>query len=714
MNDHFPVPSSSASPPSPAVDSPFISPMVNEGTHHASLKIQRLLAFLRSYWWVPCLTLMLSVSAAVTFLHAFAPPVFVSRASMWEGVKIHLPGDSSLFSEDLQTYLGTQVEALKSPKIQGLALASLLAADANAVPRNRQGKPLQVDVQIGVAPKSAIFLIEATSHDPDYTQRFLDALMNQYLDYKRSLRKGVSGGTLASITEQVEAQERALHTAQANLAVFQQSNNLAILEEQGKIAGAYLSKLKTQFSDLRSESQLLAATALEQSSIGPSRTNAEMELFEAMRRTSAPSPSGTSSEHLTASQEVEVLQAQREILSRNLRPKHPRIVRLDAEIAKGQRLQQMFRRQCDNQLIAARQAVEMRINNVLAAIKEWETNLIEANRLIAESERLKLNVTRVQTLYERLAMLQQNVGFGGNIDQESFAILEPANPAKRSYKRELLLLATAITTGLGAGFGLIFLVSIRDDRLTSLAEVNEKFADGTVGQVPELRAARKKAPLPLLEPNDARHMYAESYRSLRSALLFLSLNGPRPQVILITSGLPEEGKSTVAANLARTMALGGERVLLVDADMRKGCLHAMLGIQREPGLTELLHKAANMKDVLQADSIPNLALIARGGDIADPGDLLLRPAFDKLLARWRQKFDSVVIDSHPIFAADDTTTLAPKVDGTLLVVRSRFSSARVVREALDQLYHRKVRVLGLVFNRANAAARSYCYYRNTG
>ena len=713
MNDCLSIPAAAPLPPGPASDYPFLNPMDGDGAPQSSLEIQRFLAFLRKYWWVPCLTLALSLGGVITYLLKFAPPAFVSKASMWESVKIRLPGEGSLFgAEDLQTYLGTQMEALKSPKIRSLALASLMAAGSNAVPRDNDGAPLDVDIKIIGVPKSALFLLEASSPDPDYTPRFLSALMNQYLDYKKSVRKGVSGGTLASITEQVEAQERALHAAETNLAAFQRTNNLGILEEQGKIAGAYLSRLKTQLSDLQLEHQLLEATALAQIAVEPGQTNVGVDLFEAMRRVSAPSTSEAVPERLTALQEVEVLKAQREKLSRNLRPKHPKIVRLDADIEKGQKLIQIFRGQNSNQLMASQQAVKMKITNVVTSIKEWETNVVQANALIAEAERLKLNVTRVQTLYERLAMIQQSVGFGGNIEQESLAILEPATEAKRSYKRDLMLLALAVMGGLGSGLGLVFVVCLRDDRLISLAEVNRKFADGTVGQVPELRKPRRRTALPLLEANDARHMYAESYRSLRSALLFLPLDGVRPKIILITSALPNEGKSTIAANLARTVALGGGRVLLVDADMRKGRLHEMMGIRNEPGLSDLLRNPIALEEVIQSDSTPNLAFIARGTAVGNPGDLLLGPAFEQLLARWRQQFDCVLIDSCPVFAADDTTTLAPKVDGTLLVVRSRFSRARVVREALDQLYQRQAKVLGLVFNRAEAASHAYYYYKD--
>ena len=222
---------------------------------------------------------------------------------------------------------------------------------------------------------------------------------------------------------------------------------------------------------------------------------------------------------------------------------------------------------------------------------------------------------------------------------------------------------------------------------------------------------KRKEPMRLLELDDPRHGYAESYRSLRSALLFLPTEGERPKVLLITSAMPDEGKSTVAANLARTLALSGSRVLLVDGDLRKGHLHRSLKMQSEPGLSELLHRTCDPDKVIQRDSIPNFAFVSCGANGGNPGDLFLGSGLDQVLARWRREFDYVVIDSSPLFAADDASCLAPKVDGTLFVVRRGHSSARAVSEALDLLAQRQARVLGVIYNGADTSARSYYYYK---
>jgi Mrp family chromosome partitioning ATPase len=115
--------------------------------------------------------------------------------------------------------------------------------------------------------------------------------------------------------------------------------------------------------------------------------------------------------------------------------------------------------------------------------------------------------------------------------------------------------------------------------------------------------------------------------------------------------------------------------------------------------------------VRQANCLPNLVFVSRGKSRGNPGDLFVGQAFEQLLSRWRQEFDYVLIDSCPVFVADDATTLAAQVDGTLLVVRHRVSRARAVRQALELLCQRQAKVLGLVFNGASASSQSYqsCY-----
>jgi polysaccharide biosynthesis transport protein len=592
-----------------------------------------------------------------------------------------------------------------------LALARLRAASNGVViPKDRLGEPLPVTLRVAGSAKSSVFLVEATGSSSSYVQAYLDALMNVYLEYKKNIRRVVSGDTLNSIYTQVKQRETELNAEQEALVAFQRSNNLAIVQQEATISGGYLATLKTRRSELELESRLLQAYVAEPltnaGSAGTS-TNLNPEWVQAVAGGSA----GASNERQTAAKELELLKLQRDRLSKYLRPKHPKIARLNEEIERGEKLLEIYRRQSTEQLAASREAVRTRMEDVDKSIREWEAKVLVANARIAEAERLKLNVQRVQQVYERLAMLVNNVGISRNIDQETLAILEPASLPKRSYTKEISQIALGVVGGMALGLGIILLLALRDDRFTTLRELNQRIGAIVVGQVPKVPSLKSQAALPLLEGNDSRHAYAESFRNLRSALIYMAHENERPHVVLVTSALPHEGKSTVAANLARALALGGSQVVLVDGDLRKGTLHNLLSLPCEPGLANILNDPNQLDSVIQKNCLSNLGFISRGTVSSHSGDLLLGPAFDRLLLELRHRFDYVIIDSSPIFAADDATTLAPKVDGTLFVVRSRFSRTGPVRDALDLLYQRNARVLGVIFNQADTNA-GYYYYKN--
>jgi len=535
--------------------------------------------------------------------------------------------------------------------------------------------------------------------------------MHAYTDYKRDMRKTISGDTLASIAQQVEAADRNLKEAQDIFSRYQKTNNLAILQQEGMVAGTYLAQLRTRLADLELDAKLLAIAATA-TNAAPERTAESAVGWFQPSQTSGSTISGVVPLEVQGGlRELENLKSHRARLSRFLRPKHPKMVKLAGDIERVEGLLNIFQRQNHEQLAGARKSVQLRIENVQDSIQQWQSKVMESNARIAEAEQLRLQVNRAQLVYERLVMIAQDVGISRNIDQDTLSILEAATPAERSYTKQITAGGMAIFGGLALGLLILVLIGFLDDGFHSQTDLNASLGAAVVGQVPEIAAPAKDSPLPVLAMDDSRHVFAESYRSLRSAIFYLSTDLPRPAVVLITSAVPAEGKSTISVNLARTLAFGGSKVLLVDADLRRGKLHAMLGAPREPGLSDVLRNPELLESGIFENGVANLAFLATGTLVPNPGDLLLDPRFGQLLAKLRQRFDYVLIDSCPVFAAADAATIGAQVDGTLFIVRRGYSKSKVVREAIETLQQRQGRVLGVVFNRANASLRSYHYYK---
>jgi polysaccharide biosynthesis transport protein len=282
-----------------------------------------------------------------------------------------------------------------------------------------------------------------------------------------------------------------------------------------------------------------------------------------------------------------------------------------------------------------------------------------------------------------------SVKIGGGVPTENIQILEPAGRslADNSGFTKNILIGCFI--GLVCGIGLLFLMDRFDDRPVSFTELQEHFDELVLGQIPQDSTRMRDRRLIPLTANDPRYAYAEAHRNLRSSLIFMATEGARPRTIVVTSAIPGEGKSTVAVNLAVTMAFAGSRVLLIDSDLRKGTVHQYLDVVDQPGLSDVLAGELTWDKVLQATNVPNLHVLARGNFPPNPGELILG-GVDNLIREVSQHYDFILFDSAPVLAADDTANLAPKVDGTLFVIRAAYTSARLARTALDILYQRQV------------------------
>jgi len=258
------------------------------------------------------------------------------------------------------------------------------------------------------------------------------------------------------------------------------------------------------------------------------------------------------------------------------------------------------------------------------------------------------------------------------------------------------------------GLSMIFLLDYIDDRFSSPADVQSGLDEHLLGQIP---TQKHKGTLAPLRENDPRHPFAESLRGLRSSLLYLPVEGERPKTILVTSAVPDEGKSTIALNLAITMAFAKVPVLLVDGDLRRGSLHKSLGLNSCPGVSEFLQEKASLEQCIVRTSYPGMDLIPCGKQAQNPGELLLGPRLEQFLRQIYDLYQYVIFDSSPIMAADDSTSLAPKLDAAIFVVRFGHSSAKVAKRALELLSDRQANVIGVVCNDVSEVYGEYYQYK---
>jgi len=679
----------------------------------------------RQRWWLVLLIVAVCAFAGAVWA-CRQPPTYLSTARMVVGGKITVPGGAT-YSEELTYFLGTQAELMQSAEVKRRASDRVAATQAELT-------PAPVTLIVGREQNTAIFNLSAVGASAAYTQQYLDAVMAEYGAMKRQMRSAISDDTLAAITEELNRLETQIDQGQAELIEFQKNNNVGFLEEQGNSAAEYLVTLNRNLANLKNEYQLLESLDLDP---GVDRNQKRQMMLMAQKdRAAAAAPgkgepagldsakseaaaahqAGDGADLDKAEQDLQALMTQRADFAKVLRPQHPTMIDLNTKIDAQKLLIETLRNEGIDEIKTRRESLRLEIDNLDKTITEWQAKAVDVGKRMAEYHRIKEKVDRSQELYREQSTARGNIDLNKNEDQDMVSVLEHASgpvSVQPGLWRTTLL---AAGSGLLLGLALLGVLAQCDDRILSASDLESVFREQLLAQIPRVGSAGDtsgRSSLSLLTESDERHAFGESLRSLRSSLVFLPAEGPAPRSFLITSAVPGEGKSTVAANLAVTFAFAGATVLLIDGDLRRGQLHTLFGIENDRGFADILaeERAGKWREAVKLTRTPGLSLLSRGTLVPNPGESFLKRGTNHLLAEMYALYNYVIVDSAPVMVADDTTSLAPKIDATIFVVRYGSSSTRTSRKALELLDRRQANVLGLVCNDVEVAAQEYYYYR---
>ena len=326
-----------------------------------------------------------------------------------------------------------------------------------------------------------------------------------------------------------------------------------------------------------------------------------------------------------------------------------------------------------------------------------------------------------QSLLQRLKEASVTAGLrSSNIRVIDVARL-PTGPAKPDVRRNIFL---GFLLGLAGGVALAFLQESMDTTVGSLEELSAITALPMLGVIPLqlaengrrhlhpaggslITASTVDGPVAHVRPKSEA---AESYRALRTSILLSSFGAP-PKVVLVTSALPQEGKTTVSANSAVVLAQKGGRVLLVDADLRRPGVARALGLKTSGGLSTLLSGVDTMENVMVPfPGLPFLQVLPAGPIPPNPVELLGSSVMKDCIARWRNEFDHIIFDTPPCLSVTDSVVLSVEADRAILVARSGQTPKGAVRRASELLLQVNARVMGVVLNAFNFRSTDDNYY----
>jgi capsular exopolysaccharide synthesis family protein len=407
----------------------------------------------------------------------------------------------------------------------------------------------------------------------------------------------------------------------------------------------------------------------------------------------------------------------------------------------------------NQQIGEARKGLNAEINNILQGIEStYSAAAAKEQALDVEAKKqqdLALGLKQVgveyavlnedvlvnRSLYEGVLKRMNETNVGNDLAAANIQVVQRAElPLFPSSPNTLLNLTLSVFLGLFLAVGLAFFLEYMDASVNTPQQVWAAVSLSTLGVVPHLKSlrdgqdpgassnGRSQRRLPfwksgnteskdLVVGREPMSLIAESYRTIRTALLFSQAEQP-PKVILLSSPAPDEGKTVSTLNLGIALAQSGKKILVIDGDLRKGRCHQLVNLRNHAGLSNVLTGQADLTQCIQPTAIQSLYLLSRGAWAPNPADLLMSQKMRDVLSELRAQFDFIVIDSPPIIAVSDPAVLSTLSDGVVLVFHGQKTTTPSARRALERLDRIGAPVLGVILNGVDIRHPDYVDYRS--
>jgi capsular exopolysaccharide synthesis family protein len=351
----------------------------------------------------------------------------------------------------------------------------------------------------------------------------------------------------------------------------------------------------------------------------------------------------------------------------------------------------------------------------------FDEHLGEAKKGVAydvEDDTYRSDILRVQQLYDITVRRLQDADIIKDLGGFDAQVVGPPT-ARQVWPKSVIVFPVALVLGLMGGFGLAYTAEVTDRTFRSAEEIRKRLGLAVVGHIPsitlkkealEVIAAGGSALDPILcAHHRPRSREAESYRGVRTSLYFSTRAGGH-KVIQVTSPRAGDGKSTLAANVAISVAQSGKRTLLVDADLRKPRAHKLFGLSPGAGLSSVIRGECPAAEAVQATEVPGLSVLPCGPVPPNPAELLTSPRFQELVQELREQYDFILIDTPPLLAVTDPAVVTPRVDGVLLTLRITRNGRPDAERAKGILDTLGAPVLGVVVNGVTSRGPGYGGY----
>jgi capsular exopolysaccharide synthesis family protein len=404
-------------------------------------------------------------------------------------------------------------------------------------------------------------------------------------------------------------------------------------------------------------------------------------------------------------------------------PNYPKVAQLESQIVEAEANIEREKRQVANRIESEYQAAQRREQLLRKAVDEQKAEANVMNTKLVEYNLLKREYETNQQLYESLLQRLKEASVSASLRSNNIHVVDRARPPLSPIRprKELNIMLSAVV-GLVLGCVLALFNEYLDSSIKTPEEVEQLVNLPALGIVPAMNSinghrrrglpgtAVKASTTELATVAQPHSVVSEAYRALRTSILLSTSKHP-PQVILITSGQPREGKTTTALNLAITLAQRGDRVVLIDSDLRRPRVHRALHVSSEGGLSSFLSGNLTIDNLPKpVPKVPNLFVIAAGPTPPNPAELLSSEPVSTLFSELRRQFDFVILDSPPTITVADSMILAAHADGVILVAHGGVTTRESLRHTRKLIGSTNARIIGVVLNNVDVRSADYRYY----
>ena len=575
------------------------------------------------------------------------------------------------------------------------------------------------NLRVSLIPNTRIIEIHYVSADKDLAPRVVNTLADTYVEQNFKTRFESTMQASDWLSKQLVDLQMKVETSQEALVKYQKKHEILGIDEKQNIITAKLDELNKELTSaesarmekesiyrlVQSGDQDTAAAAATGADTGLGNVSASSSLLQKLREQEA---------------DLKIQVAQ---LGTQFGPSYPKVAQLNSQLKEVSAQILLEMKKVVSRVRSDYLTSQQRENMLRAALEKQKQEANQLNESAIEYSQLKRDVETYRTLYEGLMQKLKEAGVTAGLRSNNIRTVDrarvPTAPSEPNIPRNL---AFALALGLTTGIGLAFLLEGIDNTVRTPEQAQAISALPSLGMIPlgskngtestrkKLSVTSSKEAVELVTQSRPQSQMAESYRALRTSLLLTSLGAP-PKVILVTSALPQEGKTTTSINCAIVLAQKGTRVLLIDADLRRPVIHKTLGIGPRIGLSNVLTGSTTLSQaVVRSGVLPTLFVLPAGTPPPNPAELLASSNMKDVLDELSEQYDHIVVDTPPTLSVTDAVVMSTRADAVVLVIRSGQTTKQALRRARDILIQVNARVCGVLLNAVDLTSPDYYYY----